>query len=110
FLLSEVPLGEGFLDLPRIVATIRKARPAVRWNLEMITRDPLRIRCLTPKYWATMPDMPAQQLAAALGRAQQHKFPGPLPVVSSLSHREQLQIEAENAAKCFAYFAQKLAS
>src|SRR5262249_52728502 len=27
FLLAEVPLGTGFLDLPKIVATVRRARP-----------------------------------------------------------------------------------
>ncbi len=42
FLLSEVPLGEGMLDLPRIAATLAKARPATRLSVEMITRNPLK--------------------------------------------------------------------
>ena len=42
FLLSEVPLGEGYLDLPGIVAAVHKVRPNARHNLEMITRDPLQ--------------------------------------------------------------------
>jgi len=54
FLLSEVPLGEGFLDLKKMVAILQKANPTIQFNLEMITRDTLKIPCLTPKYWATM--------------------------------------------------------
>src|SRR6266436_1169639 len=41
FLLAEVPLGTGMLDLPRMVGILRKAHPEVRFILEMITRDPL---------------------------------------------------------------------
>src|SRR5258708_6082062 len=33
FLLAEVPLGTGFLDLPKTVADLRKARPDIRLNL-----------------------------------------------------------------------------
>ena len=47
FLLSEVPLGEGFLDLARITAVLAKANPGIAFNLEMATRDPLRVPCLT---------------------------------------------------------------
>src|SRR2546427_25526 len=42
FLLSEVPLGDGFLDLPKMIATLRRAQPQIHFNLEMITRDPLK--------------------------------------------------------------------
>ena len=37
FLLAEVPLGEGFLDLPKMIALLREARLAIHFNLEMIT-------------------------------------------------------------------------
>src|SRR6185312_5611849 len=36
FLLAEVALGEGFLDLPKLIALLREARPDIRFNLEMI--------------------------------------------------------------------------
>ncbi len=49
FLLSEVPLGEGLLDLKPMVEAIRRARPEVHFSLEMITRDPLEVPCLTDK-------------------------------------------------------------
>lgn len=105
FLLSEVPLGEGCLDLPRVVATIHKARPTVRLNLEMITRDPLDVPCLTPKYWATLGEVKASELAETLARVQKQRFPGKLPTVSTLSHVEQLKAEAANIAKSFQYAA-----
>src|SRR5690606_25602157 len=46
FLLSEVPLGQGLLDLPAIVNICRKYNPEITFNLEMITRDPLKVPCL----------------------------------------------------------------
>ncbi len=53
FLMSEVPLGEGILDLPRMVALCERHNPAATFNLEMITRDPLNVPVLTDAYWAT---------------------------------------------------------
>ena len=44
FLLSEVPLGKGILDLPKMVALCKKHNPSVKFNLEMITRDPWKFR------------------------------------------------------------------
>src|SRR5262249_18069033 len=75
FLLSEVPLGEGFLDLKRVVGVLRRARPEVRFNLEMITRDPLKVPCLAPKYWATFADLPGRHLARTLALVRKHKRP-----------------------------------
>src|SRR6185295_15758761 len=45
FLLSEVPLGTGILDLPAIVAMCKRQNAAANFSLEMITRDPLEIPC-----------------------------------------------------------------
>ena len=62
----EVPLGTGMLDLPRIVATLRRANPAIVFNLEMATRDPLTVPCLTEGYFATFPERKATHLEAAM--------------------------------------------
>jgi sugar phosphate isomerase/epimerase len=107
FLLSEVPLGQGFLDLPRVIATLHKARPDVRLNLEMITRDPLRVPCLTKKYWATLGDVPGSALADALANVRRHKSAVPLPTVSTLDHRRQLETEAANIVLSFDYAREK---
>src|SRR5262249_16341903 len=63
FLLAEVPFGAGILDLSRAVQVLRKARPNIRFNIEMITRDPLRVPCLAENYWATFPELPGRHLA-----------------------------------------------
>ena len=65
FLLSEVPLGTGLLDLPRVVRALT-VRPGIVFNLEMATRDPLRVPCETDLYWATFPDRRERALAAVM--------------------------------------------
>ena len=96
FLLSEVPLGGGFLSIARIVQILRKANPAVQLNLEMITRDPLRIPCLTEAYWATMRSTPASQFAQTLGTVKQNISKTPLPRLSDLPPEKQLLLEDEH--------------
>ncbi|MGE5194394.1 MAG: sugar phosphate isomerase/epimerase family protein [Deltaproteobacteria bacterium] len=108
FLLSEVPLGRGYLDLPRVVATVRKAHPEARLNLEMITRDPLRVPCLTKKYWATLGAIPGSVLAGMLADIRRRKSPRPLPVVSGLGHRAQLEVEAAKVIASLDYAREKL--
>jgi sugar phosphate isomerase/epimerase len=103
FLLSEVRLGTGFLDLAKLIATVRKARPEVRLNLEMITRDPLKIPCLTPKYWATLESIPGRRLAAMLALVRAQAAKKPLPRISELSKEEQLRREDENVRQCLEY-------
>jgi sugar phosphate isomerase/epimerase len=108
FLLSEVPLGTGYLDLDAIVRTLRKARPEIHFNLEMITRDPLQVPCLTRKYWATMEETPARELAEALHRLRKHAAKQPLPRVSNLSPEKQLEAEDANIRACFTFAREKL--
>lgn len=103
FLLSEVPLGTGFLDLPTIVAALRAARPGIAFNLEMATRDPLKVPCLTPAYFATFPDRPASDLALAMTRVRKHPPRQPLPRISGKPLAEQLAFEEENNRKCFVW-------
>jgi len=70
FLLSEVPLGQGILDLPALVKVCRAANPRIRFLLEMITRDPLRIPCLTEAYGATFADFQDQALQRTMDLAR----------------------------------------
>jgi sugar phosphate isomerase/epimerase len=103
FLLSEVPLGTGFLDIRGMVKTLRAARPGIPLNLEMITRDPLEIPCLTEKYWATFEDLPGRNLARSLLMVRTHAARDPLPRVNGLSLAEKLKVEDDNIRRCFAY-------
>jgi 3-oxoisoapionate decarboxylase len=62
FRVAEVPLGGGFIDLERAISLVQQARAEARFSLEMITRDPLLIPCLSDEYWATFPDRNGLQL------------------------------------------------
>jgi sugar phosphate isomerase/epimerase len=108
FLLSEVPLGKGFLDLPKIVALCRKHNPAVNFILEMITRDPLEIPCLKNDYWVSFDGVSAKELARTLRMVKQNKYKSPLPRVSQLNEEDRLAIEEKNILECLSYSKDKL--
>jgi len=98
FLLADVPLGQGFLDLRRMVAILRKAKPGIHFTLELITRDPLKVPCLTEKYWTTFAATPARELARTLRLVRQHQAKT-LPEVSRRSLEEQATLEDRNLAE-----------
>jgi sugar phosphate isomerase/epimerase len=108
FLLAEVPLGEGFVDLRRVVQVLRKGRAEVRFNLEMITRDPLRIPCLTEGYWATLGEVSGRDLARTLALVRRHARKKPLPRIGTLSRAEQLAAEERNVRRSLAYGRERL--
>jgi sugar phosphate isomerase/epimerase len=108
FLLSEVPFGEGFLDLPRMVRVLQSARPDIRFNIEMITRDPLKIPCLTDKYWATFENLSGRHLASTLRMVRAQASKTSLPKVSGLKPAERIKIEDENVRRCLAYGRERL--
>ena len=102
FLLGDIPLGEGFLDLPQMVHILRERRPHVHYSLELITRDPLQVPCLHESYWPTFPDVPARDLARTLrqvraGAAEE------LQQISSLTPDEQVEQEKENVRRSIHY-------
>jgi sugar phosphate isomerase/epimerase len=103
FLLSEVPLGDGMLDLKRMVETIRRARPDVYFSLEMITRDPLEVPCLTDKYWATFDDVSGIALARALARVRANRPRQPLPGIKGLSEEQRYALELANVGRSIDY-------
>jgi hypothetical protein len=103
FLLAEVPLGNGFLDLRSIVQTISRARPSCRFTLEMITRNPLRIPCLSDKYWVTFQDRSGRYLAETLFSVRAHAAKSPLPRVDGLSADKRTQLEEDNVRRCLSY-------
>ena len=101
FLLSEVPLGAGQLDMKRIIAAIQKARPHTKLTLEMITRDPLVVPCLEPSYWVTFPDRRASALAATLALARANRQP--LPRLDTLPLDARARWEEDNVTACLAW-------
>lgn len=113
FLLSEVPMGEGMLDLKQIVGFLRERNPNVLFELEMITRDPLKIPVFTTRYWATFDDgyspLPGRDLAKVLTLVRKNRPKKPLPRIAGLSPEQQVQSEDENNRKCIEYARQNLA-
>lgn len=103
FLLSEVPLGNGILDLPKIVEICRQHNPDITFNLEMITRDPLEIPCLTHDYWATFDGVSGSELARTLRMVRQHRYKSALPRVTQLDAEGRLAAEEENIIASLAY-------
>ena len=107
FLLSEVPLGEGVLNIPYMVETIQRHNRETPFDLEMITRDPLKIPVFTDKYWATFDDtvspLPGRDLAHVLGTVLQKGSKAPLPRISGMPAEEQLKLEDENVRKSIDY-------
>ena len=113
FLLSEVPMGEGILDLKQIVQILRQKDPNMIFDLEMITRDPLKIPIYTPKYWATFDDtvspLPARDLAKVLALVKKNRPKKPLPKVTGLSAQAAVKLEDDYNQQCIAYARQNLA-
>jgi sugar phosphate isomerase/epimerase len=102
FLLSEVVPPNGMLDLPAVIETIRSARPETRFVLEMITRDPLKIPCLTDRYWASLPNRGGRDLARTLQLVEKRSG-ADLPRVSHLSDEERARVERQNVTTFLNY-------
>jgi sugar phosphate isomerase/epimerase len=101
FLMSEVNLGEGFLDLEGMIAIIRAQQPKCRFNLEMITRDPLKIPIWTQPYWETFGDVSRSELVQFTHFLKQNMAITPLPRISGKSVDDQLALEiANNSISC----------
>ena len=108
FLMADVALGEGCLDLPDIVAILRAAKPQVRFNYETITRDALSVPVLTDGFWATLPDTPARELARTLAIVKNRPYPRPFVAVSQLTIEQQLRLELEYLESSLAYARERL--
>ena len=102
FEMAEVPLGQGMLDLPGLIAACVAANPTVTFNLEMITRDPLTIPCLEDRYWDVMKGVPGASLAEGL-RLARDRAAAKLERVGNRSKEALCLWEAEQNAACAAY-------
>ncbi len=107
FLLGDVPLGQGCIDLKAVVNTLRSQCPDICFSLELITRDALKVPCLTEKFWTTFPDVPASDLAMTLAVVRSHTADN-LQNVSVLSEEEQIALEAANLETSLKYARESL--
>ena len=109
FLLAEVPLGRGFLDLHRMVRRIHEAKPDARYCLEMMTRNPLSIPCLADDYWRTLADVPAVDLARTLQSVRRHaREANSLPRISRLTPEEQIAREQDHVVESLRWGQERL--
>jgi sugar phosphate isomerase/epimerase len=102
FLLADVPLGQGCLDLKRMVDVLRKAKPDIRFSYETITRDPLRVPCRGKKFWATFPDVPRSDMERTLEMVRKHAAER-LPAVGSLPPAGRLALERKGVRESLDY-------
>ena len=88
-------MGQGILDLKQMVQVLRQKDPNLIFELEMITRDPLKIPVFTPKYWATFDDsyspLPGRDLAKVLNLVRKNRSKAPLPRISGLTPEAQVK-------------------
>ncbi len=110
FLLSEVPCGTGFLDLPRMASTLRKANGNIVFNLEMATREPLKIPCLTQAYWLTFPERRVTHLDAAMRLVETNPPMQPPPTIANKPMPQQLTEEESNNQTSLRWMHQHLIS
>jgi sugar phosphate isomerase/epimerase len=107
FLLSEMALGDGMLDIPGMVKVLQQKDPNMIFALEMITRDPLKIPVLTRKYWATFDDtyspLPGRDLARILDIVRTTPPKTPLTKTTGLSAAEGLKLEDDLINRSIAY-------
>lgn len=100
FLAADVPLGDGLHDLPRMI----KALKNVRLCLEMSTRDALRVPVFTRKYWATLKDVPAADLARTLRLVRERGVSiDKLPNVNAKPLEERVRLEEDAVRRSLAY-------
>ena len=112
FLLSEVVLGDGFLDLKTMVSKLRKKDPDMAIDLETITRDPLKIPIFTDKYWVTFDDsyspLPGRDVARILEIVHKNPPKKPLPQTTGMSQADQLKLEDGNNLASIVYARENL--
>lgn len=103
FLLSEVPFGDGFLDLKKMVDALRAKDPNMALDLEMITREPLKVPIYTDRYWVTFEDVPGRQIAHMMEILQKNPPKKPLPAIAGLSPDDRRKLEETNNLACIRY-------
>jgi hypothetical protein len=95
-----------------MVQILRQKDPNIIFNLEMITRDPLKIPVFTTKYWATFDDvyspLPGRDLAKVLALVKKNRPRSPLPRITGMSLEAQVKAEDDYNARCIAYARQNL--
>lgn len=105
-LLSEVAFGDGHLDLQGIVERFQQKDPKMLFQLEMLTRDPLKVPIFTEQYWKVYDEKspaPSRDLAMLIAWMRNHPPKKPLPRTSGLTPAEVLALEDRLNQQCIDY-------
>jgi sugar phosphate isomerase/epimerase len=97
-LLGDVVLGDGVLDIARILELLRKGGRNPKLSLEMIMRNALEIPVLSPGYWATFPERQGIRLARVVELGAQR--PVEPAALDSLSKADRASLEERNIRRC----------
>lgn len=108
FLLADVALGEGILDLPTMVRLLRQANPSIRFGLEIITRDALKVPVKTGAYWSTFEGVPRSAVNPILRLVRAKSSAAPLAEVSNLPVAEQMAREHRAVERSLSYARDRL--
>jgi len=108
FRIAEVPLGEGILDLQKIVQFVRQARPAATFSLDVIAGDPTEVPFLTDGYWMSLSTLPGWRVGRTLGWVRQNQREKALPLLSEMDAEQRVRLEDENVRRSLAYAVDEL--
>lgn len=108
FLLADVPVGQGAINLREIIKIVREKKPQTLFHLELITRDPLRIPVYHDSYWRTLDALKAPQLAATIALLKTRSSKTEFPLISTLSPAEQVRAERDNIEQSLRFSAEQL--
>lgn len=97
-LLDDVVLGDGILNIARILDLLRKGGREPRLSLEMITRNALEIPVFAPSYWATFPERQGIRLARTIELGA--RLPATPAKLDSLSKEDRAALEENNIRHC----------
>jgi 3-oxoisoapionate decarboxylase len=92
-LLSEVPMGQGFTDQLALWKILTSRNKNLRFGVEMIARNPLKVPCLTQGYWASMNERSAEYLGSFMQWVRENATE--LPYVDDMAPADQLRVEEE---------------
>ena len=77
------------------------------FDLEMITRDPLKIPVFTDKYWVSFDDsyspLPGRDFAKIMQLVNKNRPNSPLPRLTGMSPEAQLKLEDDCISKSIEY-------
>ena len=113
FLLSEVPLGDGIIELKMFVDALRKKNRNMPIYLEMITREPLKVPVYAESYWRSFDDpystISGHDLAKVLKLVKTKGSKKPLPTIAGLSPEAQVKLEDDFNNQCIQWGRKNLA-